>query len=461
MNKYALFTALVMATIISVRPSALAEDRYVAQNGQTPGGAFTGWTTAASNIQDAINVAYTNATVWVGAGRYTLPTNAGVYMGTNVVYINRPLTLRSSNGVPATTIIDGAGTNRGIAIAYPTATTNRFIVDGFTISNCYATNYGGGVLIYNGRPGASWTSEVRNCVISDCIVEYGASSGGGIANYCRDTPGAVGAGIIVSNCVIRNNRASTNGNINSAGGGIFINSDSGRMRIAGCLVESNSAVFGGGVNLLELDLSDGRTNFIENCVIRGNTAPNLLQANGGGMYMRGTYTVRNCLFYNNACARISGAFHHLLGRLEMYNCTIISNQAGGSGWGSAFRIDSGTSAGYGLFMGNSIVYSNYNNDDIVIPAGQIAFFTNSCLVKTNYDGVNFLGSGNFTNNPAFADWTNQNYQLKPNSPCVNRGLNQDWMPNAVDLNGRTRIRYGTVDIGAYETIYKGLVFKGY
>jgi hypothetical protein len=31
------------------------------------------------------------------------------------------------------------------------------------------------------------------------------------------------------------------------------------------------------------------------------------------------------------------------------------------------------------------------------------------------------------------------------------------MTNAFDLDGR--IRYGTVDIGAYETIYEGTIYK--
>ncbi len=53
-----------------------------------------------------------------------------------------------------------------------------------------------------------------------------------------------------------------------------------------------------------------------------------------------------------------------------------------------------------------------------------------------------------------------NLRLANNSPCINTGTNQDWMTTTYpyDLDGRARIRYGTVDMGAYEIIYNGTVF---
>ena len=42
---------------------------------------------------------------------------------------------------------------------------------------------------------------------------------------------------------------------------------------------------------------------------------------------------------------------------------------------------------------------------------------------------------------------------------MNAGMNQSWMTNSVDMDVRARIRYGTVDMGAYEMIYEGTIYR--
>ena len=70
-----------------------------------------------------------------------------------------------------------------------------------------------------------------------------------------------------------------------------------------------------------------------------------------------------------------------------------------------------------------------------------------------------LGVDNITNAPLFANTNIANYRLSANSPCVNTGTNWSWMTNTFDLDGKQRIRYGTVDMGAYERIYEGSIYK--
>jgi len=196
-------------------------DQYAAQNGQIPGAPYTSWETAASNIQDAVNAAASGATVWVGAGHYTVPPAPTNYGGaTNVVYIDRPLTLRSSNRVPETTVIDGEGMNRGITWNYKSNSASNFVIDGFTITHCTSlpTNEGGGIYF----AAASWTGMVMNCIISNnAAISTDATTlayGGGMRMASYST---YKNGLIVSNCIIRDNWA-TNWVGDGAGGGFSI-----------------------------------------------------------------------------------------------------------------------------------------------------------------------------------------------------------------------------------------------
>ena len=470
MRKSLFYTAIAVAMITSILPSAIADDHYAAKNGQTEAGSYTSWDTAASNIQDAVNAANTNDTVWVGAGRYTGPTNTVDRYGTNVVCIEKPLTLRSSNGVPATTIIDGAGAYRGINCWYTNQnTTNRFVVDGFTISNCYATNMGGGLLLF--AYSANWTGEVRNCIISDNTVAWGTnagvttpfwnqgSRGGGI--LCFGYPGA--AGFVISNCTIRNNRALHRGTAEFAQGGGIWSLTFGMRQIFGCRIESNSASVGGGCYF---NYSYANTKaMIENCTFAGNrtvdsgVGAKLNNIIGGAITFvnQGYLFCRNVLFYDNYSVGRGGAIYSDVTQ-EFYNCTIVNNQLDGT----VGQQGSAIFTTRDLVACNTIIYSNaYDTWEIWSP-GINAFFTNCCLTSTNipYTGVTngAQGSGNFAANPGFRNWSGRNFRLIQNSPCVNAGFNQAWMTNAVDLDGRTRVRYGAVDLGAYEVIYRGTIY---
>ena len=115
----------------------------------------------------------------------------------------------------------------------------------------------------------------------------------------------------------------------------------------------------------------------------------------------------------------------------LYNCTIVSNSTGIDGAGT-----------YSSTLSNCISW--YNND-----YQPTAYY--SCGVGyTNGGSI----SGNITNNPLFADYAAGNYRLTGLSPCVDAGINQDWMTNGVDLDGLSRLdRYSAiVDMGCYEYV---------
>ena len=65
------------------------------------------------------------------------------------------------------------------------------------------------------------------------------------------------------------------------------------------------------------------------------------------------------------------------------------------------------------------------------------------------------GTNNITSEPQFVNAAAGDYRLLPSSPCIDRGINQDWMVDATDLAGNPRILNGTVDMGAYEFYFQG------
>ena len=105
-------------------------------------------------------------------------------------------------------------------------------------------------------------------------------------------------------------------------------------------------------------------------------------------------------------------------------------------------------------VNNCVIWGNNHasSSNIFIEAGSTAIVNYTC------SGPVQTGTGNIGADPLFVDM-NGNYHLTANSPCVNAGANSAWMTGAVDLDGRQRIRYGTVDMGAYECVYNGTVYR--
>jgi hypothetical protein len=104
------------------------------------------------------------------------------------------------------------------------------------------------------------------------------------------------------------------------------------------------------------------------------------------------------------------------------------------------------------------VDSAYSN--LSVAASAQVSFSNCCFTPALTSAVAVsVSTNNITADPQFVDRASGNYRLNGNSPCVNAGINRNWMTNAIDLDGRIRIRYRTVDMGTYECIYEGTIFR--
>lgn len=456
-------------TVVSAKWVSSTGYRYVWPESPTPGNGFDTWNTAAHTIQDAIDAASHADTIWLSAGTHTAPHNPTNYVGTNVVFLNKPLTLRGTTDNPADTIIDGEGTNRVIAVVYKSATPFPFVIDSVTVSNGFAPNMGGGIL-FNADNVVSWKAIVHNSHIVGNTVFWATNSndladplrgtwgsrGGGIGQYAWTT----GLDIVLSNSEIRNNTALDGpqpslASDRSRGGGLFL---SGFSLFTGTdlLIEHNSASGGGG------GFIKWPRTWMDRCIIRHNLAwRNSGEDAGGGLFLGQVSTggggrswLRNCLIYDNEAWQGGGVSVQRGPVVEMDGCTVVDNRGrlAGGGGGVHLRF---ISQGAGLLVWNSIAYHNSNNDLNLSGDYSSSYFTNNCFAVTNF----LQGAGNITNAPVFVNFDGADFRPKPDSPTVNAGVFRDWMTDATDLAGNPRLDriHQTVDIGAYEYHYQGSI----
>ncbi|MCG2661592.1 MAG: right-handed parallel beta-helix repeat-containing protein, partial [Kiritimatiellae bacterium] len=418
----------------------------------------TSWALAKQTIQAGINVATVGDTVLVADGTY------------GPITIPPGITVRSVNGARVTTI-DGGGVTR---CAYLYANT---VLDGFTVTNGYSSSaYGGGVYVAGGT--------VQNCTISgntayrgggvcvrdgtvqNCTISGNAAyrGGGGVYAYngtvenCTISgntathydpnmyPYGCGGGMLAYGSTVEN--CTISGNASFWGGGMYL----GNNTVRNCTISGNmSYYFGGGV-----DISGGT---MQNCTINGNTCSYY----GGGVNSSGG-TVQNCTISGNTAIWGGG----VCGGGVVQSCTISGNMAESDFYGPDYGWGGGVYGG-GIMVQNCTIVGNSASSGcggVHAPGGMVQ----NCISYYNQNGDVYApisyscigtynaGAGNITNEPQFVSigtgyGTNLvpgNYRLRPTSPCINAGLNQSWMTNAVDLDGLPRILGGVVDMGAYE-----------
>lgn len=188
---------------------------------------------------------------------------------------------------------------------------------------------------------------------------------------------------------------------------------------------------------------------MQECTVERNVAA----ANGGGLYLQSNTSpmLTNCLFAQDTASWGGGVFAQNFCLPTLINCTLganYANQQGSALYNQQFSP---------FVLKNSIVWGNTGTPtpifDEVIP---------SLLYYTTIEG-GAMGIGNSSADPLFANladpngadnlWANfdDGLRLQCASPAINGGDNAELLPTMLfDLIEDTRIRFSTVDRGAYE-----------
>ena len=263
--------------LISVAGWIRANTNYVDLACTNPTPPFLTWSTAATNIADALGLANDGSTVLVAAGHYRVQSQ---------LMVTNALTLLSAADA-ARTLIDGGGVTRCVYLGALAR------IEGFTITNGYASGPGGGIYCLS-------QSVVRSCSL---IANTATGYGGGIY--------AAQPGLLVENTILEGNRASDTGEAGDGGG---INAYYTTMR--NCLFVRNYARHGGGFFSYKACLA-------ENCTIVSNTAWSL----GGGIHCfdgGANHLIRNTIIVGNSAAASPNWYFNGAGAME-YVCTTPSS----------------------------------------------------------------------------------------------------------------------------------------
>jgi len=413
---------------------------YVDPASATPLPPYDTWATAATGIQEAIDISRV-------AGRLVLVTN-GVYatggtpfsLGfltgslTNRIALRDAVEVRSVNGADVTVIQGAPGTGSGglgtgaVRCAWIGADS---VLDGFTLTNgrtftslapyffgTHVDEQGGGALAEVG-------GRLKRCVLVGNRADGGGGMHGGEVEDCDITQNRAKLGSGVFGSTVRNSRLTAN-EADNAGGGAFmatlreselrdntayLGGGAYQSELHGCLLTGNEAEIGGGAY----------DSHLLRCTVEGNRA----EQSGGGL---NNGEARNCVFRNNVSHNVGGGSSYTVSIGCVYTGNRAVNRGGGVQGGFIVHCTiTGNTADVGggvstSQMANSICYFNTALFEVNYTA--FTSISNSCITPL------LPGSGNMDADPRLSSASH----LSTASPCL--GAGHPAFSVGVDIDGQ-------------------------
>jgi predicted outer membrane repeat protein len=405
-----------------------------------------------------------------------------------------------NNGINSSAVLDGFTITGGIHTAgggmynnnsSPTINNVIFIKNVATTAGLGSAGFGGGM--YNGQS----SPIITNVQFIQNTADDVAGGGGGIYNANTSSPritntqftqnsangyGGQGGGMfnngnssspIISNTQFTQNTA--NGT-NGKGGGMYT-AGSLSLSISNVQFTQNTATGAGGEGGGMFNFSGYTSSIISNVKFIANTA----NLKGGGFCdSTGGLTCNNITFYKDSVTSINGVGGGMVewGTYSIINNAVfLDNYSGSEGGGiyistgCADRVDNATFLGnLAVVKGNSIfnggsagfysclIWGNgagtdpYNNAT-GIPTYTYAYCYAPITLAGNHSVISttdpFLNSANPLGADGILGTSDDGLQIATSSAAFNAGINSA-NTNATDIAGNSRIKYVTIDMGAYE-----------
>lgn len=375
----------------------------------------------ASNLGGGIGLWYSNATV----EHNVITDNTGmffeVHSGGGVTCWGSSLTVRDNDILrnSAQRGLEGGG----IALHDCSG-----LVEGNRISENISRN-GAGIACFGASP------TIANNTMTGNSAEV---RGGGI--YCKSSASTT----ITSNTITGNNAL-------EGGGGYFVSSS---VTISQNAIAGNISVGrGGGLSCFSCSAT------IMSNVITGNSVP----GDGGAICCMGggPVIIRNNLIAGNISAKYGAAIDCGTSDSTVADNAVTRNSGNGIKCSDCSppvtnnTVVGNTGAGIECYWSSALISNNivaFNGTGVLMSDVGDPVLRNNCVYGNSEGNYQYVapGIGDISGDPLFVDRTNGDYHLKIVSPCVNAGWNDAPGLPSLDMDGESRILYGTVDIGADE-----------